>query len=126
MSKHWVRLCYGFATLYMGRGGFSSIVFEIAIIFCKLAVWNLQKRKEKLHSFILFPKTHMCFNEFGYITVHSVINIMTAKTGTIIFLSYYYLPLVLKALLEVHNDKFCSLVKLLWIYFCYFILLNHG
>ena len=55
----------------------------------------------------------MCFNEFGYITVHSVINIMTAKTGTIIFLSYYYLPLVLKALLEVHNDKFCSLVKLL-------------
>ena len=42
------------------------------------------------------------------------------------FLSYYYLALVRKELLQEHSDKCCSLVKLLCIYFCYFILRDHG
>ena len=74
----------------------------------------------------------MWFNEPDYVTVHSVINIMatngakmTRKNATLIFLSYYYLTLVGKELLQAHNDKYCSLVKLLCISLCYFILLNH-
>ena len=45
---------------------------------------------------------------------------------TITFLSYHYLALDGKGLLQAHNDKCCSLVKLLCIYIFYFILLNHG
>ena len=47
-----------------------------------------------------------------------------AKIAAILFLSYYYL--VAKELLQAHNEKCCSLVKLLCIYFCYCIVLNHG
>ena len=81
---------------------------------------------------MLFQKTQMCFNEPDYVTVHSVINIMTAngakmvqKNATIMFLSCYNQVLVEKKLLQAHTDKCCSLVKLLCIHFCYFILLNH-
>ena len=75
----------------------------------------------------------MWFNEPDYVTVHSVMNIMTTngakmtrKNATLMFLSYYYLALVGKELLQAHNDKYCSLVKLLCISLCYFILLKHG
>ena len=49
-----------------------------------------------------------------------------AQNAAIMFLSYCYLALVGKGLLQAHNGKSCGLVKLLCIYFCYFILLNHG
>ena len=75
----------------------------------------------------------MCFNEPDYVKVHSLINIMTGngakiakKNATIIILSYYYVALVRKGLLQAHNDTYCSLVKLLCIYLCYFLVLNHG
>ena len=34
-------------------------------------------------------------------------------------LSYYYLALVRKKLLQAHHGRCCSLVKLLCVYFCY-------
>ena len=81
---------------------------------------------------MLFQKTQMCFNECDYVTVHSVMNIMKANRVKMahkmpqLFLSYHYLALFGKGLLQAHNDKCCSLGKLLCIYFCYFMLLNHG
>ena len=61
----------------------------------------------------------MCFNEPDYVTIHSAMNRMTTniakmaqKTATLMFLSYYYLPLVGKGFLEARNDKCCVLVKL--------------
>ena len=49
-----------------------------------------------------------------------------AKTVAIMVLSYYYLAPVRKVLLQAHREEFCSFVKLLCIYFCYFDLLKHG
>ena len=79
---------------------------------------------------MLVPKIQMCFNEPDYVTVHSVRK-MTAngakiaqKNATIIFLNYCYVALVRKELLQSQNDKYGSLVKLLCIYLCYFIVLN--
>ena len=33
---------------------------------------------------MLFPKTQMCFNEPDYVTVHTVINIMTANSAKMV------------------------------------------
>ena len=33
-NKICVKLCYAFATLYKGRGGFLNIIFKISITFC--------------------------------------------------------------------------------------------
>ena len=49
-----------------------------------------------------------------------------AQISAIMFLSCYYLAVVRKGLLQARNDKCCSLVKLLCIYFYYFFLLNDG
>ena len=75
----------------------------------------------------------MCFNDSDYVTVNSVINIMTAngakmvqKNATIMFLNCYYQVLVEEELLQAQKEKCCNLVKLLCIHFCYFNLLNHG
>ena len=61
---------------------------------------------------MLVPKIQMCFNEPDYVTVHSVRK-MTAngakiaqKNATIIFLSYCYVALVRKELLQSQNDKY--------------------
>ena len=82
---------------------------------------------------MLFQVTTICFNEPDYITLHSIMNIMKENGGkmnpenvTIMVLSYYYLANVRKGLLQEHYDRFCTLVKLLSIYFCYSNLLNHG
>ena len=81
---------------------------------------------------MLLQKTQMCFNEPDSVTVQSHEHNDSkrwengAKNATIMFLSYYYLALVRKGLLQAHNDKCCSLVKWLCIYFCGFLLLNHG
>ena len=89
--------------------------------------------KTNFLSFCEWKKPQMCFNEPDYVTVHSVMNIMTTngakmaqKNATLLFLSYYCLPLIGKGLLQAQNEKCCKLVKLLCKYFCYFILLNHG
>ena len=66
---------------------------------------------------MLFQKTQICFNEPHYVQNGS-------KNATM-FLSDYYLALVGKGLLQGHNGKCCSLVKLC-IHFHYFIPLNHG
>ena len=81
---------------------------------------------------MLFQKTEMCFNEFDYAMLQchehndSKRCQNDAQNAAIMFLSYCYLTLVGEGLLQAHNDKGCSLVRLLCIYFCYFILLNHG
>ena len=81
---------------------------------------------------MLFQKTQTCLSEAHYLTVQSAMNIMAtngakmAQLSAAMFLGCYCLPLVGKGLLQAHNDKCCSLVKLLCIYFCYIILLNHG
>ena len=81
---------------------------------------------------MLFQVTTVCFNGPHYITLHSVINMMTengakmTQNAAIIVLSYYYLSNVRKGLLQAHHDRCCSLVKLLSIYFRYFNLFNHG
>ena len=77
---------------------------------------------------MLFKKTQMFFNEPDYVTVHSVLNIMTANGATITAQknASIVFNLVRKALLQTHNDTCCGLVKLLYLYFCYLILLNHG
>ena len=82
---------------------------------------------------MLFQVTKICFNEPDYITLHSVMNIvtehdakMTYKMPQIMVLSYCYMAHVRKGLLQEHIDRFCSLVKLLNIYYCYLNLLNHG
>ena len=48
------------------------------------------------------------------------------QNAAIMFLSYFYLSFVERGLLQGHNDKCCSLVRLLCTHFCYFILLKHG
>ena len=48
------------------------------------------------------------------------------KTAAIMVLSYYYLAPVRNVLLQAHSDRCCSLDKMLYIYFCYLDLLNHG
>ena len=81
---------------------------------------------------MLFQKTEMCFNELDYAMVHchehndSKRCQNDAQNAAIMFLSCYYLTLVGEGLLKAHNDKCSSLVRLLCICFCYFILLNHG
>ena len=110
--------------------GILNTLFKIPIIFC---YW-LSKiyKKKRLVPCMLFQKTQMSFNESDYVMKHPAMNIMTANSAktaqknATIFLSYYYLVLVGKGLLQAHNDKCCSLVKLLCIDFCYFILLNHS
>ena len=74
----------------------------------------------------------MCFNEPDYITVYSLMNILTAhcpkgaQNIAIIFLSYFYLSFFGKGLLQANNEKSASLIKLLYINFRNFMLLNHG
>ena len=69
---------------------------------------------------MLFQKTQICFNKPDHVTVHSVMNIMTANgKATKMFLSYFYLALVGKGLLQAH-----SLIKLLSIYFHYLFYLT--
>ena len=74
----------------------------------------------------------MYFNKRNYDTVHCHEHNDSkrcqngAQNAPIIFLSYYYLAIVSKGLLQAHNGKFYSLAKLLCVCFCYFILLNHG
>ena len=107
MNEACVKQCYGFATLYSGKGELYTL-FKIPIIFCH---W-LSEIKKKERGGSMHAVSNMfqiiCFNESDYVTVH------------------YYLVIVRKVLLEVHHDRCCSLVKLLCIYFCYFDLLNNG
>ena len=108
--------------------GILNTLFKIPIKFVADCLKFTKKKKNEILC-MLFQKNQMCFNEPDYVTVRFVMNIMTpnrAKMAHKMFLSYYYLAFVRNGLLQAHNDKCCSLVKLLWIYFCYFILLNHG
>ena len=125
MRKSCVKLYFGLATFCRGRGGTLNKLFKIPIIFCH---WLSEIYKKNEFLCILFQKTQMCFNDPDYLMSHSVMNIMTAngakmakKNATIMFLSYYYyLALVRKGLLQAHNDKWCSLLKLLCIYLLLF------
>ena len=84
MSKSCVKLCYRFATLYRGKGGIFNTVFKIPIIFFHWLSEIYKKEKKNEILCMLFQKTHMCFNEFEYIVVHSVMNIMTANIVKIV------------------------------------------
>ena len=85
---------------------------------------------------MLFEITQICFNESDYATALSLSHEDNdtkrrqndAETAAIMVLSYYYLAPVRNVLLRAHRDRCCSLVKLLYIYiyFCYFDLLNQG
>ena len=87
---------------------------------------EIYKKKRKVRfCACYFKNAQICFNEPDYVTVHSVMNTMTAngakmadKNDAIMFLTYYYLLLVGKGLLQAHNDKCYSLVELLCICFC--------
>ena len=124
--KTCVRLCYRLPTFGRGRGEFLNIAFKTPILFCH---WlsKIQKKQTKDEVLImLFQGTTIWFNELNYITLHAIINIMTESNAKTIFLSNYYLTHVRKGLLKAYHDRFCSLFKLLSIYFSYLNLLNHG
>ena len=112
-----------------GEGEFLDRLFKIFIIFYHWLSEICQKCMNDEILCMLFQITQICFNEPDYVTLYSVMNIMTkngAKYVTIMVLSYYYLVPVRKGLLQAHHDGRCSLVKLLCICFYYLSLLNHG
>ena len=82
---------------------------------------------------MLFQITQICFSESDYVTIYSVMNIMTENIAKMTHkmpqvLSYCYLAPLRKGLLQAHHDKCCSLVKLLCIYFAistYLTTVNH-
>ena len=81
----WVKLCDGFATLYRGEtgergvggGGLLNRLLKITIILCHWLseIFQKNKKNEVLH--MLFQITQICFNEPDYVTLHSIMNIMT-------------------------------------------------
>ena len=79
MSKSCVNLFYEFATLYMGRGGILETLLKITIILCQWLSEIYQKKKKMKNEVLcmLFTITQMYFNEFGYVRLHSIMNIMT-------------------------------------------------
>ena len=83
MSKSCVKLCYGFATLYRGRGGILNTLFKIPKIFCHWLSEIYKKKKKKEFLCMLFQKTQMCFNEPDYVTAHTVMNKVTANGAKI-------------------------------------------
>ena len=82
---------------------------------------------------MLFQITQICFSESDYVTIYSVMNVMTENSAKMTHkmpqvLSYCYLAPLRKGLLQAHHDKCCSLVKLLCIYFAistYLTTVNH-
>ena len=62
---------------------------------------------------MLFQITQICFNESDYVTLLSVMNMMT-ENGAIMM--HYYLALVRKGLLQAHHYRCCNLAKLLCIF----------
>ena len=126
MSKTCVKLCY------RGRGEISNTVLKSPWYFV-IDCLKFTKKKERWGSIHAVSNHSNMFNEFNYVTLYSVMNIMTKNGAKIMhkmpqkmILSYYYLTFVRKGLLQAHHYRCCNLVKLLCIYFCYFNLLNHG
>ena len=76
MSKTYVKLCYGFATYYMGRAGILNIPFKIPLIICHCLSEICEKEKDQVLC-MLFQKTPICFNESGYVTLYTIMNIIT-------------------------------------------------
>ena len=133
MSDACVKPCYRFATLYKGRVGILNALFKPPIIFCHLLPEICKDKKKEEVRWLLFQINKICFEKSDYAILHSLMRIMTekqrqndAKIIAIMVLSYSYLAPLRKMLLQAHHDRFCSFVKLLCIYFCYFNLLNHG
>ena len=60
------------------RGNFKN-TFENSRNILSLIVWNLLKEIKNQVLCFLLQQNEMCFNETDYVTVHSVMNIMTAK-----------------------------------------------
>ena len=133
MSRTCVKLWYGFATFYRGRWGILNTLFKISIIFCYWLSEIYKKKKKNEVPRMLFQITQICFSESDYVTIHSVMNIMTENSAKMTHkmpqvLSYCYLAPLRKGLLQAHHDKCCSLVKLLCIYFAistYLTTANH-
>ena len=130
-SPSCVKLCYGFPILYRGRGGILNTLSKIPIIICH---WfsKIYKKKRKIRFYACWfrkPKcalmSWLCYGTFCHEHNDSKRCQNGAQNAATIFLSYYYLALDGKRLLQALNDKCCSLVKLLCIYFCYFIEFNH-
>ena len=77
--------------------------------------------------------TQICFNEPDYVTLHSIMNIMTensakneAKHAAINGLKLLLSGTCQKRVITSTPCPCFSLVKLLCTYFCYLNLLNHG
>ena len=79
MTKNWVKLCYGFATLDSGRGGILNALFKFPKIFCHWLSQIYKKEKKNEVLFMLFQKTQICFKEPDNVTVHTVMNIMAGN-----------------------------------------------
>ena len=130
MSEACLKQRYGFTTLYRERGGILYALFQIPIIFCHWLLEIKKKKKEEVHC-MLIQIIQICFKESDYATLDSVMRIMKENSakwwknfrnnGFKLFLS----GTCQKVLLQVHRDRRGSLVKLLWIYFCYFDVLHH-
>ena len=58
------------------RGGLNRL-FKITIIFCHRLSEMFQKNKKNEVLRMLFQVTQICFNEPDYVTLHSIMNIMT-------------------------------------------------
>ena len=105
----------------------NNFVFLICHWFSKI-----YKKKRKIRFYACWfrkPKcalmSWLCYGTFCHEHNDSKRCQNGAQNAATIFLSYYYLALDGKRLLQALNDKCCSLVKLLCIYFCYFIEFNH-
>ena len=130
-SPSCVKLCYGFPTLYRGRGGILNTLFKIPIIICH---WlsKIYKKKRKMRFYACWfrkPKcalmSWLCYRTFCHEHNDSKRCQSGAQNAATMFLSCYYLALEGKRLLQALNDNYCSLVTLLCIYFCYFMVFNH-
>ena len=83
MSKICVKLSYGFATLYRGRGGILNTIFKNPIIFCHWLSEIYKKMKDQVLC-MAFQITQICFNGSDYVTLHSVMNLMTENGAKMI------------------------------------------
>ena len=84
VEKQWAKVALSYVIGWQhcigGQGKFKHTFWNFHNIL-SLIVWNLQKEKKNEVLCMLFQKPQMYFNETDYVTVHSVMNIMTASVA---------------------------------------------
>ena len=121
-SKTCVKQCYGFTTLYRGRGGgLLNMLCEIPIIFCHWLSEFYKKKKKKnergeMPKLLLFPAViiwHLSENCYYY--KHTMTNItvwLSCYVAIYIFVISSYLTTINQCLTKFVFQEWCAIVKI--------------